>query len=186
MLAIWTTFWTKLRMYIRGMRIWIKRSFCYVFLGITGITLSCTYNELPGDSIDTDESLFYQLQETGYSYYQGGQVLSPASASPHGNFRLRFNEIAWNALDASGKLPNNASFPEGSVIVKEVITGNAITVLAVIKKSRSDVNSANGWLWAELSPTGDAYFSINNRGSGCTSCHGDTPNRDFVRTFDLH
>jgi hypothetical protein len=113
-------------------------------------------------------------------------MLSPAAASPHGNYKLRFNDIAWSALDGSGKLPSNASFPEGSLIVKEVFSGDVITVFAVMKKSRNDFNAANGWVWAEISPTGDAYFSVKQRGSGCVSCHGDTPNRDFVRSFDLH
>jgi hypothetical protein len=161
------------------------------FLVVSGIVFiccfSCVYDELSvANESESDSLLLVTLSENGYSYFQGGRILSPASASPHGDYKLRFNETASSALDASGKLPLNSTFPEGSVIVKEVYSGNIISVLAVMKKSRSDQNANSGWIWAELAPTGEVYFSVKQRGSGCVSCHNDTPNRDLVRSFDFH
>jgi hypothetical protein len=154
-----------------------------VFIGC----FSCVYDDLSvSNKSESDSLLLVTLNENGYSYFQGGKTLSPAAASPHGDYKLRFNETASSALDASGKLPLNGTFPEGSVIVKEVYSGNVINVLAVMKKSSGDVNAAKGWIWAELTPTGEVYFSVKQRGSGCVSCHSDTPNRDLVRSFDFH
>jgi hypothetical protein len=148
---------------------------------------SCAYDDLSSSNENESDSLLLAtLNENGYSYFQGGKTLQPAPASPHGEFKLRFNQTALSALDATGKLPLRASFPDGSVIVKEVYSGNVISVFAVMKKSRNDINANNGWIWAELAPTGEVYFSVKQHGSGCVSCHRDRPNRDFVRSFDLH
>ena len=138
------------------------------------------------ESVNTDESLFSELNAGGYQYYQNGGTLSPASASPHGSFRLRFNDVAASSLDNSGELPANNNFKEGSIIVKEIYNNNALNLYAVIKKSPTDPSAANGWLWAEYALDGTAVISINQKGTSCTNCHSEKPNRDLVRTFDFH
>ena len=70
-----------------------------------------------------DESLFSEATATGFTYYQGGSILPPDSASPPGFFKLRLNSIAQAALDTTGELPSGSTFPEGSILVKEVFTG---------------------------------------------------------------
>jgi len=134
----------------------------------------------------TDASLYGEVNEPGYVYYQNGDKLSPASASPHGQFRLRFNEEAFSSLDGSGELPESGEFAPGSVIVKEVYVGDILNIYAVIKKAPADPSSSSGWLWAEYALNGTPVISINGKGSACVSCHDDTPNRDRVRSFDFH
>jgi Cytochrome P460 len=90
------------------------------------------------------------------------------------------------ALDGNGELPQNSSFPKGSVLVKEVYRNSALIGLAVMKKAPTDASAGDGWLWAEYGLDGLPGASITTKGSGCISCHNDTPNRDLVRTFDLH
>jgi hypothetical protein len=164
----------------------------FIFLILTILTflplISCVYHQLeaPSSSPITDTSLFEEINEAGFEYYQGGATLLPASASPHGNFKLRFNEEALASLDATGELPDGGVFMNGSVIVKEVYLNNVLTIYAVMKKAPSDVNAANGWLWSEYLPDGGVPYGIAQRGNSCTSCHDDLPNRDFVRTFDFH
>ena len=150
--------------------------------------VSCVYHELdsPSSSSMTDQTLYNEINEPGYEYYQGGNILSPASASPHGSFKLRFNQEALSSLDATGELPEGGTFAEGSVIVKEVYVNNQVTVYAVMKKAAADANSGSGWLWSEYNPNGGVFVSIASKGSGCISCHDDLPNRNLVRTFDLH
>jgi hypothetical protein len=150
--------------------------------------ISCVYHDLdpPSSSLETDRGLFEEINEAGFEYYQGGNILTPASASPHGNFKLRFNAEALSSLDATGELPEGGTFAEGSVIVKEVHVNNVITVYAVMKKAASDASAGNGWLWSEYSPNGGVLYSIAGKGNGCISCHDDLPNRNLVRTFDLH
>jgi Cytochrome P460 len=137
-------------------------------------------------SVNTSESLFTELNAGGYQYYQNGGTLSPASASTHGSFRLRFNGIAASSLDNSGELPLGNTFKDGSILVKEVYRNNILSLYAIMKKAPLDPTAANGWLWAEYALDGTAVYSISQKGAGCTNCHSETPNRDFVRTFDFH
>ena len=164
--------------------------FIYSILAILTFlpVVSCVYHELdaPSSSLETDRTLFEEISGSGFEYYQGGNILMPASASPHGNFKLRFNAEALSSLDATGELPEGGTFAEGSVIVKEVHVNNVIAVYAVMKKSATDANAGNGWLWSEYSPNGSVLYSIAGKGNGCISCHDDLPNRNLVRTFDLH
>jgi len=164
--------------------------FIYLILAVLTFlpVFSCVYHELdsPLLSSETDQSLFEEINETGFEYYQNGNTLMPASASPHGNFKLRFNSQALSSLDASGELPQGGTFAEGSVIVKEVYANNQISIYAVMKKASSDATSANGWLWSEYRPDGGVAFSIAGKGSSCIGCHDDLPNRNLVRTFDFH
>jgi hypothetical protein len=167
----------------------MKISIYFILVALTFLPLiSCVYHELddPSSSRITDSRIFEEINEAGFEYYKGGTILSPASASPHGNFKLRFNQEALSSLDGTGELPAGGTFIEGSVIVKEVYVNNVPTVYAVMKKAPSDANASNSWLWSEYRPDGDVYISITAKGNSCTSCHDDLPNRDFVRTFDLH
>ncbi len=149
---------------------------------------SCVDHEFKdvSTSTNTNESLFAELEAAGYQYYQNGNTLAPASASPHGSFRVRFNETAASSLDSDSELPEGTTFKEGAVIVKEVYKNNALSLYAIMKKAPSDPSAANGWLWAEYALDGTAVYAINQKGGSCTGCHSDTPNRDFVRTFDFH
>ena len=133
-----------------------------------------------------DESLYDEITASGYSFYQGGVILAAASASPHGPFKLRFNATALAVLDSTGELPSGNAFPSGSILVKEVYDGLDLDLYAVMKKDPTNSNSGAGWVWAEYDSDGTVITSISSSGTACVSCHDDTPNRDLVRTFDLH
>ena len=153
------------------------------------ITLkSCEYHELTDvtTSVNTIQSVFNEINDQGYQYYQNGSILSAASASPHGSFRLRFNDAAWSSLNGDGELPVGGQFKDGSFIVKEVYHNNVLSLYAIMKKASSDPKAGNGWLWSEYLLDGTPLVNIEGKGNGCISCHDDTPNRDLVRTFDFH
>lgn len=135
---------------------------------------------------EIDKQLYNEINQSGFTYYQNGSVLAGAGVSPHGSFKLRFNTIAMSALDNTGELPVGNMFPVGSVIVKEITTGNTTNLYAIIKKDPANKYAANGWIWVELETNGASLYSAAKRGSDCTGCHGETPNRDMVRTFDFH
>ena len=149
---------------------------------------SCVYHDVSDmkTSENTDQSLFDEIGEGGFIYFQNGSTLSPDPASPHGLFKLRFNSIAGASLDSNGELPAGGKFKEGSLVVKEVYQNNNLAVYAVMKKAPSDNSSGNGWLWSEYALDGTPLSSIEGQGAGCINCHSNTPNRDLVRTFDLH
>lgn len=99
--------------------------------------------------------------------------------------RVRLNEKAASALHG-GRLPAGASFPDGSIVFKEIIIDGTTRVYAVMLKDASNPLAANGWLWAEYEPNGNVLFSIRTQGVNCTACHAreQGPQHDFVRTFE--
>lgn len=149
-----------------------------------GISFHACKNDSIPPTQTSDELLFEEISSSGYLYYQNGNVIT--GAGPHGDFKLRFNATAATALDGDGELPPGESFPNGSILVKEVHTGAGLILYAVMKKSPSDANAGNGWIWAELFPSGEAFAPVSAKGAGCTPCHSTSPHRDFTRTFDLH
>ena len=140
-------------------------------------------------SPQNDSALFALIGQTGYTYYTGTPgITAGVGNSPHGFERVRFNAIAQSALDSLGKLPVGNSFPTGSVIVKEIYTSATGTnnQFAVMKKDPSSSVAGNGYEWAEFKKDGTVTFSTGKKGDGCISCHSNSPNRDLIRTFDLH
>lgn len=109
-----------------------------------------------------------------------------ASSAHQPLVRVSVNAVAAGALQ-NGRLPPGASFSDGSVIFKEVLgTNGLVDLYAVMYKDRGNSLSGNGWLWAELRPTGAADYSVRNRGAACIGCHalGRGPQNDFVRIFE--
>ncbi len=141
------------------------------------------------NNIVTDAVLFSLITESGYSFYVGTPSITAAKGnSPHGYERVRFNSIAKSALDSSGKLPKGSQFPKGSIIVKDIYTGinGSINLYAVMKKDENSSQAGSNYLWAEYDNKGSVVYSINEKGSGCISCHSGGASRDLVRTFDLN
>ena len=135
----------------------------------------------------TQEALYEESRAADLSFYKGvDTVYAAAAGSPHGSFKLKFNAKARSMLDASGKLPVGASFGNGALIVKEVYSGNTLTLYAVMKKDASSKFSSNGWVWVEYEPGGKAHYSVAKKGENCVSCHSSSTHRDLTRSFDLH
>lgn len=135
----------------------------------------------------TNTNLYDESQSSGLSLYKGKDTIySPAGGSPHGNFKLKFNDNATSKLDGSGKLPTDGSFDNGALIVKEVHSGNEPTLYVVMKKDSKSKYSSKGWLWAEYEPGGKIVYDVSKKGEACTSCHSGSVNRDLTRSFDLH
>lgn len=162
---------------------------------ILSITLmwgaSCEYNDLSEKSLvpeqpETNESLTEEINAGSFHYFRNGELLSAASASPHGSFKLRFNEIAWSALDSNEELTTGGSFPAGAIIVKEAFAADTIRYIAAMKKKPADENAGEGWVWLEYGTNGALVYGVEQKGVVCVGCHSVTPHRDFVRTFDLH
>ncbi len=123
----------------------------------------------------------------GWTYYRGRpDTLMRSTGSGHADARLRtrYNARAATQLDAAGKVRASASFPDSSLIVKELISGSAVSRYAVMMKMRGSANAGGGWLWAYYRPNGDTEISIAARGAACTACHGS--GIDLTRMNDSH
>lgn len=99
--------------------------------------------------------------------------------------RVSLNAAAISALP-NDTLPARSSFPDGSIVFKEIRTNGQTTLYAVMYKDRNNGLAANGWLWAEYAPDGTVAFSVTRKGSGCIGCHAleQGTQHDFVRTFE--
>jgi hypothetical protein len=141
-------------------------------------------------ALATDSALFGLVTQTdpfgSYSLFPGVDAVFNGTTFHGPPDRVRLNVKALATLQ-NGKLPPGTRFPHGSVIFKEILTnGGATTTYSVMYKDAGNPQAANGWLWAEFTPSGSVGYSINNRGAACTSCHsaGQGPMNDFVRTFE--
>lgn len=158
----------------------IKYSILTVLVAV--LFFSCKHEPLASE----DEQLYNESQAGGLLNFRNGDLLDPLGGSPHGSFTLKLNAIAQGVLDSNGKVPENATFPNGSLIVKEVMKNGKLDLLAIMKKDSTNSFSGQNWLWGEYEPDGQVYYSVSRKGSGCTGCHGGTPNSDLTRVFDLH
>ncbi len=144
---------------------------------------SCKHAEVTSDDI----AIMDEVMAGGLLFYQGNDaVLSESGNSPHGDFKLLFNQTAWDALDSTGRLPVGGTFPEGSLIVKDIVNGNSTDLYAVMLKSPNSSLSNLGWLWNEFKPDGSVVIGVSDKGDACVGCHRGNTNRDFVNSFDLH
>lgn len=125
---------------------------------------------------------------TGWRYYRDrADTLLRSAGSGHSESRLRtrYNAQAATQLDANGKVRAGASFPDSSLIVKELIIGGTLSRFAVMMKLRGSRNaSAGGWLWAYYAPDGSPQIAITGRGAACAGCH--STGIDYSRMNDSH
>jgi hypothetical protein len=140
------------------------------------------------DDPDTEIGRLYaEVNDNNFVYYKGeDKVLSPKGSSPHGDFKLRFNNIALAALDSTGKLPLGASFPDGSIVLKEIIKDGKVDAYYPMKKGQNNGNAAKGWLWYAFEKGGKEKIKLSDKGKDCVSCHSAGGNRDYTFSFDLH
>ena len=120
--------------------------------------------------------------------YQNVDSIRPSSAfTAHADFfKVRLNAKARSVLGADGRLPTGKSFPEGSIIVKDLYSEKtgARKLVAIMKKESANPYSNQNWLWTELLGDGGAYVTVKDKGAQCVNCHSQN-SRDFVRVFDL-
>ena len=136
-----------------------------------------------------DKVLFDKSNTTsGFTYYKGNTAVLPSSNLGGHNkpFRVRYNTIAQAAMTDNGKLPAGGSFPDGSLIVKEIFDGggNKLELLAIMEKATTNSAAGAGWLWAEYDPESKVVISVDDKGKACTSCHAIN-DRDYNRLFEL-
>lgn len=159
--------------------------FFFAFAGFAILISACKKDD--DENPDLDNQIYNEVKSAdGWVYFKNGDILPGTSPSPHGSFKLRFDETAQSVLDSTLRLPLGSTFPTGSTLVKETYNGNTLTYLVVMKKNPGGTDAGAGWQWAEYNPDGSVFYSVGKQGEACISCHQTNPNRDLVKTFDLH
>ena len=166
----------------------MKKALVFTFLFTL---ISTTWISCKKDASDDPDSeigrLYTEVNDNNFVYYKGeDKVLSPKGSSPHGDFKLRFNNIALAALDSTGKLPVGASFPSGSIVLKEIIKDGKVDAYYPMKKDPGNGNSAKGWMWYAFEKGGKVKVKLSDKGNDCVGCHSAGGHRDYTLSFDLH
>ncbi len=146
-----------------------------------------------GDRISSDAELLALVMQTepfaSYTLFPKADSVVVGmlnGSNAHGPLvRVSLNAKAASAL-VDGELPADGSFPDSSIVFKEIRSGTTPTFYAVMYKDRDNPLAANGWVWGEYRTNGSVVGSVATRGSGCVSCHmrEQGPTNDLVRTFE--
>ena len=138
------------------------------------------------DPTGIDKQLYDLATETaGFVWYKhSDSLLARSAGSGHSEpfLRTRFNATAATMLDSIGKVTPGSTFPDGSLVVKELF--DDLTTLgryAILYKQPTDDNAdANGWVWGYLNANGSVVTSASDKGSGCIGCHSQANNIDYM------
>lgn len=155
-------------------------AFCFSILAMT--LQSCEKDE-PAEGIDLE--LLNMAKETnGFTWYKNSDTWLDKSAGSGHNYsglRTRYNAVAATQLDADGKVMANASFPDGSFIVKELSNGTSVELYAILyKMSNHEFADDRGWIWGYVFENGNVATSAEDKGAICTSCHLQSDNIDYM------
>jgi hypothetical protein len=161
-------------------------------------SLSCSDEGVPrpvtsSEPISTDGQLFALVSEAqpfaSYTIFPKADSITSGtlngSNAHQPSVRVSLDATAYNALH-DGTLPAGGSFPNGSIIFKQIIMDGQTVLYAIQYKDSSNTLAGSYRLWAEYRPDGAVTFSISNRGNGCISCHmrEQGPQHDLIRTFE--
>ena len=153
-----------------------------LFVVLLIVLVCCTKKQGKNPALAyTDLPLLDSCSQSYHKYYKNDATsLLSGAHGPHGTFKLRFNAIAFKALTNNGKLPVGGSFPEGSLIIKDIYNGGNLSLYAFMYKK------SGSWLWAEIKPNKEVLHSINDKETVCTGCHSQSGNRDLAVSFNFY
>lgn len=120
----------------------------------------------------------------GFTWYKfSSQIIPSSDLSGHSDpeQRTRYNSTAASMLDAEGKVMEGISFPEGSLIVKELYknNGNLNTYAMMYKKPSAAEADEAGWVWGYFNKKGDVRAAASEKGSQCRGCHNQNGSIDY-------
>lgn len=134
----------------------------------------------------TDKELYEMSKTTsGFVWYKNASALldkSSGSAHPQPFLRTRYNSIAATKLDSNGKIQTGATFPEGSLIVKELhYNSTTLGRYAILYKNSASADAdAKGWVWGYINADGTVAEAASKKGTSCISCHSQADNIDYM------
>ncbi len=164
-------------------------SLTILFLSVLCISLAsgCKKEKKVADVENTTDKTLYDLSKPngGFVWFKKTDALlnkSSGSAHPQSFLRTRYNSIAASKLDAAGKIISGATFPEGSLVVKELYENSTkLSRYAILyKKSDSPDADAKGWVWGYINADGGVAEAASNKGRSCISCHSQSGNIDYM------
>lgn len=158
---------------------------CMVWFGVMSLLVLHSCSKGPALATGMDSQMYAIANDlTGYVWYKKtDSLLAKSSGSGHDFpfLRTRYNLAAASQLDGAGKVLTGASFPEGSMIVKELYDANkTFKRYAILYKQTGGENAdANGWIWGYINEDKTVAEPSANKGVACISCHSQTNNIEY-------
>jgi len=153
-----------------------------LFLGTLAITSCNKDDELEG----VDKQLYDMAKSTdGFTWFENSSDLLDKSVGSGHSFpflRTRYNATAAAKLDSLGRIISDATFPEGSLIVKELYgDANSLDRTAILyKQSNNSSADANGWVWGYINSDESVAVSATDKGNQCIGCHTQDGSIDYM------
>lgn len=153
----------------------------FVFLLIAGtiLVLSACTSESENISPDPNSGSEYTAVDADFQNFRNWTVVTQLSKalSADGRAHTDAARTIW-IKQADAKRGPNGQYPNGTILVKEVLGGYGI--VAMVKRG-GDYNSAhNGWEWFHLDSAGK--ITTRNSASICNNCHAQVKNLDYAFT----
>ena len=166
----------------------MKKAAIFIFTISIMYSFLLLLNSCRKDSFSTgiDKQLYDMAQETsGFTWFSNSSTqLDKSSGSGHSEpfLRTRYNAIATTKLDSTGKIIPGISFPEGSLIVKELYSNSStLGRYAILYKNEANSDAdANGWVWGYINSNGTVAEAAAKKGASCINCHSQTDNIDYM------
>ena len=157
----------------------------FVWVLFTSAIITITLQSCKKDAEGIDLELLNMARETsGFVWYKNSDAwLAKSQGSGHNyiSLRTRYNATAATQLDGDGKVMANASFPDGSLIVKELTSGSSVERYAILyKRSDSEHADDRGWVWGYVNEDGTVATTAEEKGAICTGCHLQPDNIDYM------
>ncbi len=144
-------------------------------IAISSMIWSACKHESDEDPVDA-QLLDMARGTDGFVWYEGSTAQLPRSnGSGHAEpfLRTRYNALAATVLNTNLMVTSDTLFPEGSLIVKELMTdASTIGTYAILyKQTNNPYADAGGWVWGYVRPNGEVRASAKDQGAVCRSCH---------------
>jgi hypothetical protein len=112
----------------------------------------------------------------GFTWYDGTSTALPRSTgSGHQEpyLRTRYNATAAAVLDTGLMVTLDTLFPEGAMVVKELMSDASTvdTYAILLKESSNPYADASGWVWGYMRTDGTVRVPASDKGAACRSCH---------------
>lgn len=136
---------------------------------------------------DSTDGMLYDMaieRENATWYKMDDAFLDKSAGSGH-NFpflRTWYNPTAAQQLDTAGKVQANASFTDGSLIVKELYSqAQELERFAILYKDTDHPDADDrGWIWGYVNGNGSIATPAEDKGAICTGCHLQADNIDYM------
>lgn len=157
--------------------------FISVISSLIILVTACKYDNVEG-RFETE--IFNKAKSTnGYVWFKYSNIsLQKSSGSGHVQplLKTRYNAVAAGQLDSLGRIKIGATFPEESMVVKELLdnSGNIEVYAVLYKKSKHPSADSKGWVWGYYNKDGTVVISSALKGKDCIGCHSQSGNETYM------